>query len=133
MKIKEGRISMIINRESTTIEIIDDEASLTFVRVTLTPDQLSSALSKMAYTNCSIEVNGLDKVGKTMINKVHDFDITGLDMPYDKRTHILSEKIKETLPDGWISDNYFNSQSTFFKKDGRDYARTTIRQWVDKD
>lgn len=131
MEIKQGKISILINRESTTIEIIDDDASVTFAKITLTPEQLSSALSRMAHTRCNIEVNGLDKVGKTMINKKHEFDIHGIDIDYNKRSEILSEIIKETLPEGWVPDNYFGSQDTFFKKDGRDYARTTIRQWID--
>lgn len=36
-------------------------------------------------------------------------------------------------PDGWIADHYFNSQNSFYYKDGQTWARTTIRRWVDKE
>lgn len=30
----------------------------------------------------------------------------------------------------WVSDNYFQSQDSFFSKDGKNYARAVIRRWV---
>ena len=130
MKLKDARISILIGSESTTIELIDNTSSITFASVTLTPEQLSNALSRVTYTPCQIDVKGLDKLNKKMVNKYHEFEIPK-DIPYSDKNKILSDIIKDTLPDGWISDNYFSSQNTFFKKDGKDYARTTIRQWVD--
>lgn len=92
---------------------------------------MAALLSRQAHVKCDVEVRGIDRIGKKMAHKPHEFDITGLELPYNTRSEILAEKIKDTLPDGWISDNEFSSQNTFFKKDGKDYARTTIRTWID--
>lgn len=129
MELKDGRITILINPEKTTIELIDDQASTVFASIELTPNQLSRALGRGSYTECKIVLNGLDRLGKKMENKTHEFQIPSV-IPYEQREKVLSEVIKETLPDGWVSDNYFNSQNTYFKKDGKDYARTTIRRWI---
>jgi hypothetical protein len=128
MKLK-GNISILINRESTTIEIRDSEANTMFVEITLTPEQLSEVLSRMKYTACEIEVFGLDRVGKKHENKRFEFVV-----PSDLKGKRDSEKLREhaqtLLTDGWIADGYFSSQDSFFTKDGIDYARVTIRRWV---
>lgn len=131
MKITNARITILVGSDKTTIELIDMDANITFVKVELTPKQLSEALSRIAHTECDINVFGLDNIGKTMVNKRHEFEIpTGIRFGNADFKETLSELIKETLPDGWISDNYFNSQDTFFKRDGKEYAQTTIRQWI---
>ena len=129
MKLTDGRIAIMVGKEHTTIEVIDNTSSTTFVKITLTPEQLSSALARIYSTDCQISVFGLDRVGKKMEHKSHEFEIPK-DLPYIGRDEILKEIIKETLPEGWVSDNYFNSQNTFFEKDGKKYARETIRRWV---
>lgn len=129
MELNNAKISIFINQHETIIELIDDDASTTFATVKLTNDQLAAALSRVAHTKCSIEVRGIDKIGKTMSHKYHEFCVEGLDYNRRNAKEVLSEKIKETLPDGWISDNYFGSQNTFFQKDGKMWCRTTIRKW----
>jgi len=129
MKLKNSKCTLLIGAESTTIELIDSDSSTTFARVILTPKQLSQCLSRMAYVDCEIELLGIENVGKTMELKKHEFEIPK-NIPYSERKNVLAELIKETLPDGWVSDNYFSSQDTFFTKDGKDMARTTIRRWV---
>ena len=51
MKIN-GKITILINQEYTRIELRDDDASTTFVEIKLTPEQLSMALSRLAFTPC---------------------------------------------------------------------------------
>lgn len=65
MTLKDARISIFINAEHTTIEVMDNAASVTFLDITLTAEQLSKALSRQAYTNCEAKVFNLDKVGTT--------------------------------------------------------------------
>jgi hypothetical protein len=43
------------------------------------------------------------------------------------------ELAKEHCPYGWTPDLYFNSQDSFFYKDKKRFARTTIRRWVEID
>lgn len=128
-KLNDGKISILVNPNIVTIEILDSDSSTTFVKVELTPEQFATALSRQMNVECNISVMGLDRIGKKMIHKVHEFEIPN-NIPYNKRKEELSEIIKETLPEGWVSDNYFASQNTFFEKDGKKYARTTIRQWI---
>lgn len=131
MKIN-GKISILVNREYTTIELIDDDASITFVQVKLTPEQLSAALSRIAYTNCDMELFGLERIGKKMEHKQFEFELPrkGLSSKNDKELSEIVQKMLDESDEGWISDTHFSSQNTFFSKDGKDYARCTIRRWV---
>lgn len=126
---RKGKISILINREYTEIEIKDDLANVTFVKVRLTPEQFSAALGRLAYVNCELDLRGLDKVGKKHECKTFEFEIT-----YSKTKEDLALACNEALfAQGmyeWVSDNYFRSQNSFFKKDGKDWARCTIRRWV---
>ena len=73
MKIKDGRITILVSKEQTRIEIKDNDASITFVRIEITPVQLSQALSRLSFVRCDMEVVGLDKIGKKMENKDFKF------------------------------------------------------------
>lgn len=129
MKIETAQITILVGRDSTTIELRDKNASITFARVTLTPEQLSAALSRSAYTPCEIEVVGLDKVGKKMEMKELTFEVR---VEFSSRTSDAVHQIAlRVAPEGWIPDNYYASQSSFFHNDdGKKFARTTIRRWV---
>jgi hypothetical protein len=134
MKIN-GKITFLCNKEGATIELHDDDASVTFARVRLTAEQLCQALGRLAYTECyAMEVRGLDKVGMKMENKEFVFEVPD-DLPYqrEKRNEILSSILQKICPEGWIPSILFNSQNSFFTKDGKYYARTTIRRWVQID
>lgn len=81
------------------------------------------------------EVHGLDRVGKKQENKLFEFEL-----PKDfKREYFkgradqeieLQQLAQSQLSDGWIAENYFGSQDSFFTKDGKKYARVTIRRWI---
>ena len=72
MKIK-GNISILINQEHTTIEIHDADASIKFLSIQLSPEQLSSALSRLSQVPCVIDLRGLDKIGKKItLNEIRN-------------------------------------------------------------
>ncbi len=125
----EGRISMLINREGTTIEIKDENANAKFLKITLTPEQLSATLSRQMDIKCEIEVCGLEKIGKTHENRVFEFEIPN-DLLSSRNEAELHKLAQSLLSDGWTADRYFSSQNSFFKKDGVQYARCVIRRWV---
>jgi hypothetical protein len=125
----EGSISILINREKTTIEIKDENANARFLTITLTPEQLSAALSRQMAIECEIEVSGIEKIGKKHENKQFEFEITK-DLKYSKNTDELQKLAQSQLSDGWIAERYFSSQNSFFEKNGVQYARCTIRRWV---
>ena len=124
----EGRISILINRDETTIEIEDESANVKFVKVKLTPEQLSAALSRQISIECELEVKGLEKIGKVHENKTFEFEIPET-IPTRGNQLELQKIAQSQLSDGWIADAYFGSQNSFFKKDGKQYARVTIRRW----
>lgn len=128
MKLK-GKISILINRESTTIEIEDDVASTTFCKITLTPQQLSDALSRLSSVECVIEAVNLDRVGKKHEWMTFDFEIPE-SMANSNHENELQKLAQSQLSDGWIAGSYFSSQKTFFKKDGKQYASVTCRRYI---
>lgn len=125
----EGRISMLVNREETTIKIKDDKANVTLAVVSLTPEQLSMILSRQVDVECEIEVGNLSKIGKKHENKTFEFEIPSL-IRGRKFDSELQEIAQSQLSDGWVADGYFGSQNSFFTKDGKQYARCTIRRWI---
>ena len=130
MKLK-GKITILIGRDSTTIKVEDDVSNTNFLEIKLTPDQLSSALSRLAYTDCDLKVNGLDKIGKKHENKTFEFEIPkGLAYSREAGTEQLRELAQSQLSDGWIAEGYFGSKNSFFEKDGKQYARCIIRRWI---
>lgn len=126
----EGRISILIGRDYTTIEVEDELSGQTFAKVKLTPEQLSAALSRQACVKCELEVNGTDRIGKKHENKSFTFEIDKDDAGYNHDPKKLQAIAQSKLDDGWIAESYFGSQNSFFAKDGKQYARCTIRRWV---
>jgi hypothetical protein len=129
MKIK-GQISILINREYTTIEVRDDNANTTFAKVTLTPEQLSAALSRQMYVECELDVRGLDRIGKQHENKSFEFEITEdqLRRKDSKELHSIAQKTISMLNEEWIAEDYFSSQDSTFTKNGKYFAKCTIRR-----
>jgi hypothetical protein len=129
MKIENPKITMLINQDYTEIKINDADANTTLASVKLTPAQLSRMLSREGNVECECNTGDLKKIGKKHENKSFEFEIT-----YSNSTEDLSLACNEALfQQGmyeWESDNYYTSQSSFFSKDGKKYARATIRRWV---
>ncbi len=129
MKI-DGDISILVGAEKTTIELRDKTSNITFAIVTLTPEQLSMALSRLAHTPCQIEARALERVGKVHEHKKFEFPLPEDALRYEIRGERAGEIANRLCPDGWKADNYFKAQDSFFKRDGKTWARTTIRRWV---
>ncbi len=133
MIIKDGRISLFFNDDGLRIELRDDDASTTFVRVQLTAKQTCQVMSRLANVPCKkLEVFSLDCVGKKMEHK--DFEFKIADNKKDQYTMDLKEKaqkaVKKVCPKGWTPDLYFGSLNSFFNVGDEMWARTTIRRWV---
>ncbi len=121
MKIN-GKITFLVNSEYTTIEVHDTDSATTFLKIRLTPEQLASALSRLAYTECeSIVVNNLDNVGKKrerkeIIQELPDnINYYQTNNPDTKKE--LIQFLQSKLDDGWVINDYFNSQDSFFRNE----------------
>lgn len=130
MKLENGKITFLIDRDGATIEIEDGNSNTMFAKIILTPEQLCQAMSRQAFTPCSLEVKGLDRVGKKHENKDHVFELPSEIFRNKENALALFQLAKKTTPEGWIPDNYFSSQNSFFSKDGKNYARCVIRRWI---
>jgi hypothetical protein len=130
MKLKNASISILINRDYTTIELHDEDAAMTFIEIKLTPEHLSDALSRLAHVPCKAEIIGIDKIGKKMEHKTLEFEIPENSGWGEERRNIASKYAKKACPEGWEPDNYFGSQNSFFSKDEKQFARCIIRRYV---
>ena len=126
-----AKITMLFRENGLTIEVTDDDSCLTFLDIHMSSEQICKALSRLASVSVdSCEVYGLERIGKTMEHKRFSFQIPGESFR-DRKA--LAEQISQSqCPEGWESDNYFGSQDSFFSKDGKDYARTTRRRYIEK-
>jgi hypothetical protein len=121
-----------IQREGTAIHVKDYNANVTLATIHLTPQQLNDCLSGLGYVPCEIEIKALDKVGKTHECKAFEFEMPLITSTNDRKAIAVDavNALLDNNAEGWIPDRYFGSQDSFFKKDGKDYARCTIRRWV---
>ena len=129
MEIKNAKISILVDGDKTRIEIKDGDAAVTFIRVELTPEQLSKCLSRLSSVECKATVDNLEHVGKTHTCKRFEFPLTD-DVNYDNKKEIAKELAVSLCPDGWEPDLYFGSQDSFFTKGDEQWAKCTIRRWV---
>ncbi len=129
-----GNISLLVGGDSTTIEISDSDSGITFVRVVLSPEQLSSALSRLAMTETeSCKVYGLQKIGKKQENKsilIPTKEENQYSVKKDKNLDIIIDDYVNENFQGWEADHYYNSQNSFQTKDNIVYVKQTIRRWV---
>lgn len=124
-------LTIAVNDDNVTIEVEDSDASIRFLKLEITPKDFCAALGRLYNSKVKkAKVCGLKYLGKKMEHKKFEFE-----MP--KHTWSNREKLAEITaiekcPNEWEPDLYFNSQDSFFQKDGKEYAKTTIRRWVDK-
>lgn len=132
MKLIDPKITVLINADGATIEIYDTPSSTMLIEVKLTNDQLASALSRLSHTPCEASVYGLDKIGKKHENTSFEFEIPeGLGSANSSALNQLCLKaLKAADMEDWKPDSYFGSQDSFFKKEGKNYARAIIRRWI---
>ena len=128
----EGAITFSVNSEYATIGIRDVKACSTLLRITLTPEQLSQMLSRLAHTSCEkTELFNLDKAGKVHENKKVKIELpekmyTSSPRDYDE----INEYVKKQIDPGWTMDRYLRSQSSFVCSKGKYYVNVIIRRWT---
>ena len=132
MKIN-ASITILFREGGLHIEVEDRDASITFLELDLDAAQTCQALSRLGCTPVSAcEVEGLDRVGKKMEHKKLEFEVPkGTRWTHRKDSdQKLLKLMHKHMPEGWVSDAYFQSQDSFFERDGKEWAQTTIRRWV---
>lgn len=135
MKLK-GEITINVSGDRVSIEIGDPRAAVDFLEITLTPAQFCAAMGRRMHTECELKFSGLDRVGKIHKHRKFEFPLPEKLHGYVKNKKELTAALCRGLlveykSGEWISDDYFGSQNSFFEKDGKPWARTTIRRWID--
>lgn len=129
-ELQDPKISMLINFDSTMIEIYDEVSSKTFVRVQLTNNQLASMLSRLQRTSCKVEVGDLTIIGKQMEHQTFEFEVDREIKGSNILLHLCcTQALEKSNMSDWIPEQRYNSQDSFFQKDGKLFARTIIRKW----
>jgi len=127
----DGRISILGSEDEVKISIHDNNANCLLAEVVLTPeDFVHAALGRLAYMKCIVETGPIEHIGKQMILDKMEFEVPE-EIEWNELRDWAKEKAVEECPSGWVPDQYFGSQNSFFSHDGKRFARTTIRKWVD--
>lgn len=130
----DAQISIIARYENeVVIKVYDKGSSTTFIELTLTHEQfVNAAMNRLS--NCDVKkavVMSLDRVGKTMEHKTLEFELPLYSDSDDRsRKARARECLPSVTPEGWLAEDSFSSQGSFFETDGVEYARTTIRRYV---
>lgn len=137
MKIQ-GNISILISRESTTIEIHDKNAAIKFLTIELTPEQLSACLARQAEVECELQIIGLNNIGKKHENKHFAFEIPERLYGYTKDMKArgrelisIAQELLDKEGEGWVAMEYFGSKGSFYQSaDGKSFARCAVWRWI---
>jgi hypothetical protein len=131
-----AQISILAMQDGTVHITIDDkDAHVKFVDIVLTSEQYVRA-TMMRLACCDVketEIRALEKVGKIEEYKTFEFEIPVTTLFDENVKDIAIISLNKQIPCGWVGDTGFNSQDSFFEKNGKYYARTMIRRWVEKE
>lgn len=115
------------NAPKIEIALTDKASEIEFVSATLSLEAMMQAITGKDYVPVDIKVRLLN-VGRKLEVSNLEFEMPA-DNPCNKA--IAADLAELALTDDWESDGYFCAQNSFFNKDGKPYARVTIRRWVE--
>ncbi len=125
-----GSITLLFSPDGLTIELQDKASSIRFIEIELDPQQVVEAFSRRSRTPCNISCRGLEKVGKRMVMGNLEFEMP--EHNYTNRDIIAKQAAERACPVGWESDMYFGSRDSFFRKNGKEFAKTIMRKWEEQ-
>lgn len=131
-KIDISRPSCGDGREYISIRVKDHTSKVRFLEIEIDLDEFTKALTGMGETPCNIKCRNLNKVGRELISKNVEVEM-GDDWPTSTSKSLANQrvlKLIEKTGKDWIIFSGFSSQNSFFKRDGKNYARTSLRRWV---
>ena len=127
-----GRLSFYINDDGIWLEIRDATSGTLLIEGRVSEENTLKVLSRMGHVEMSEAWAGsFERINKVMLMHELVFPVPGEGYG-DGRKEEAKRIANEICPKGWVPDNNFSSQNSFFFKDGQRFARTTIRKWCDK-
>jgi hypothetical protein len=114
------------------ITVDDRDAVRGMIKIEMSMKSLALAITGQGCIEGKGTARNIERVGTIMENKDFTFFIGGDDYGNAQKARAI-EEAQRICPAGWTPDLSFSSQNSFFKRDGKQFARTIIRRWVDKE
>lgn len=130
-----GRINCTHEDDHGCIEFYDVASGTQFLEVKLTKEQCYDMILGNRTAKVTGIVRNLSNVGKTRVRDVIEIELES-DLSYKDRakqlTVLAEDYIDKTfgVDSDWVPSVYIN-QNTFFKMDGKSYARCDVYRFVD--
>ena len=115
------------NGKFVEIELYDNENRRFRIEMSIPIEHFAKALSRLVGQRCLVNFYNIDTFNKTAVNETVIFEI-------EKSANRDEAKEKAQLyvePNEFI-DLSFNSQGSFFSKDGKNYAKTYKTKFVER-
>lgn len=129
--IRISRVTSNMDDDYISIEIRDGPSRQTAFRGRMSLRDFALLVTGRGDMPAEAEWFGLDRVGKRLEIRHIEFPIPTNAGYGERRKRIAISEAARHTPDGWSADTYFGAQDSFFCKNGEDWARTTIRRWVE--
>lgn len=113
-----------------SIKVKDIDAGIEFLNIKIPYAEFTQCLTGLAYQDCEFDIRGVENIGKKLETDTISFEV--FRSYYKRDDEELIYLAEEATPPGWICSKYFGSQSSFFMSEGKKFARTSIRRWVEK-
>jgi hypothetical protein len=126
-----GQITILASYDDNIRMVVSDkDAGIDFLELELTNTQFVNAtMNRLGCTSVkNAEVRGIENVGK-----VQEFKDFSFEVPEQCTKKLAIKIVQEVCPKGWVPDLSFSSQGSFYEENGKDYATTMIRRWVNKE
>jgi hypothetical protein len=118
-------------RKKISILVNDSEARIEFLEIEIDLEAFSECITGLGHCDCEMEVRGLQNVGKKIENMPIVFEVPK-ELRYKGKCDGVNMLAEKATPAGWKCSMYFGSQTSFFSKDDKYFARTTASRWVEK-
>lgn len=119
-----GSITIARNsHDEIQIEVRDETSHISFLHVTMTPEQLGMAITGRVEVPVTFDLSGVEWVGKRKVRERRQAKYPGQCYDRDKLAAWLESEHAEP---GWTIDLYLGSQGSLAHLDGE----TTVNYWV---
>lgn len=112
------------SRDGLRVAITDGKSRIKFLEMKIKPEDLYGIFASYGAVPCQLEFNKLQHVDKKLEVQEFIFEVSEADIS------VAIEECKKVCPEGWIADTYYGSKGSFFEKDDKKLARTTLRRYT---
>jgi len=134
MKEIKGNISIVKSSSGAnnylTIQLEDRESGIRFANIKIGYEGLGKVLTGLSYVPVVYELKHTEKLGKTEERKDLVFELPE-HIGYGSRVQYSEDVAHKYADEGWTASTYFGSKTSFFEKDGKEYAKTTQSRYVE--